>query len=54
MLVGVPNLSGMTLYPSALLSLTLWCLGVLWGAPHPAKHPLQATKALTLQAVSFN
>ena len=50
----MPNLLGMTMYPSALLSLTLWCLGVLSGPPHPAKNPLHLTQAPTLQLVSFN
>ena len=53
-LVGVPNLLGMTIYPSALLSLSQWCLGVLSGPPHPAKNPLHPTQAPTLQTVSFN
>ena len=53
-LVGVPNLLGRTMYPSASLSLTLWCLGVLSGPPHPAKNPLHPTQAPTLQTVSFN
>ena len=41
-LVGVPSLLRMTIYPLASLSLTLWCLGVLSGPPHPeplAPHP---------------
>ena len=53
-LVGGPNLLGRTMYPSASLSLTLWCLGVLSGPPHPAKNPLNPTQAPTLQIVSFN
>ena len=53
-LAGVPNLLGRTMYPSASLSLTLWCLGVLSGPPHPAKNPLHPTQAPTLQTVSFN
>ena len=50
----MPNLLGMTIYPSASLSLTLWCLGVLSGPPHPAKNHLHPTQASTPQTVSFN
>ena len=53
-LVGVPNLLGRTMYPSASLSLTLWCLGVFLGPPHPAKNPLHPTQATNLHTVSFN
>ena len=50
----MPNFLGMTIYPSAALSLTHWCLGVLLGPPHPAKNPLHPTQAPTLQTMSFN